>query len=77
MVFGVDLHFDHVMSTSELILAGISRDKFFLVEYITEWINRSRLEALDRDVEVITLSKGWFMVSFKNVEMLEWVLSRQ
>ena len=76
MVFGVDLHFDHIMATSESILVGIARDKFFLVEYITKWINRSWLEALDKDVEVITLSKGWFMVSFKNAEMLEWVLSR-
>lgn len=71
LVFEVDLHFDRVMEASKSILVGRARG------IIIEWINRSWVETLDREVEVITLSKGWFIMNFKNSKTLEWVLLRK
>ena len=77
MVFGVDLHFDSVMAASELILVGRAGGKLFSADYIMEWIQVSWSTAPYRDVEAITLTKGWFMVTLKNAATLEWVLAHQ
>lgn len=76
LVFGVDLHFESVVETSELILVGRARGKFFSANNIMEWIQNIWSTAPHIDVEVITLTKGWFMVTFKNDTTLEWVLAR-
>ena len=75
LIFGVDLQFNSVMAASELILVGRARDKVFSADYIFDWIQRSWVEAPEGGAEVITLSKGWFMVKFKKIETLEWVLA--
>lgn len=71
----MDLDFDIAMVALELILVSRARGKFFSKDYISNWIHKSWAEAPNREAEVITLSKGWFMVTFKNIETLECVLA--
>lgn len=74
LVFGVNMHFDSVMVASESILVGRVREKYYLAEYITEWIGKNSDSAPNREVEVIIVLKGWFMLRFNNVATLECVM---
>ena len=57
-----------MMAALETILVGIARGKIFSAQLIADWIEQYWGESLDKEVEVITLSKGWFMIKFENKE---------
>ena len=64
----MDIQVNRMMATLETILMGIARVKSFSTQFIADWIEQYWAEYLDKEVEVITLSKGWFMIRFVNKE---------
>ena len=57
-----------MMVALETILVGIAHGKFFSAQFIGDWIEQYWGESLYKEVEMITLSKGWFMIRFANKE---------